>query len=1283
MTDPMGFVTRTQYNLRGLPVDVREAFGTTLVAQWLLSYATNDDLLQITDPSGRLTNREYDGLGRVKRILENDPDGAGALTRPEWLYQYDVMHRITRETDPRGAYVEYAYLPGQRLEKIRRSKPDGTAGTLDQTITYGALGLPTRWTDSLGRQTDLTLDNVGRVLTLLQPDPDAGGPRARSQYQWTYDALDRPLTATSPVGAVDNYTYKNYGTTIELQRADPDAGGPQQRPKWTSNYNVLGELQSSIDPLNAQTLYSWDAIGRLTLITEPDPDGVGPLTSPITQQQYNKRSERTALIDPLGRTSTWVIDARGRVTSFTAPDPDGAGSLAAPQWQYQYNLSSELIQQTDPLSAITTFTRDGLGRATQIRLPNPTDGSATGGPLWQQQFDAVGNLTQTTNPLSAVTKSTFDLWNRLTKLERPDPVTGAITVNSPTTQWFYDSENQLLTQVDALGQSTSYSYTLAGELLEVLRPDPDGAGSELAPRLTYSWDAAHRLTGITDRLGYTQTQVFDPLDRVIEQKNELNQSIFYQYDAANRLTQLKDANNNATNWTFDTLGRQLTETDPGGFVTTSSYDAVGNLTRQVDRRGKVIDFGYDGLDRRVTETWRDTIGGAAVKTLGFSYNSIDQLLTASDGGVNKLVRTYDKLGRLKTDEQIDAKGLLTYSYDAASNKTLTALAINGTSDLTNAYSFDKLGRMTAIEQSGGGSRQKRAEFAYDKLDRQTGITRKEHNGTSLVTISTTAQAFDFAGRLTSLQHYGINTGIVLAGYTLNWDAGDRIESITSVADGLVTYSYDATDQLLAANYTLPALPDETYSFDALGNRNSSGYTTGTGNLTSADATYDYTYDQEGNRTLRVERSTGKRTEYTWDHRQRLVEIVTRNTAGGAVTSRVQYQYDPLDQRVGKDIDATGDGTFEKRERFIHEDGEVLAVVNISWQRLNRYLHGPLVDQVLAEEVVNPANGQATQVNWLLGDHLGTIRDVARYAAGSTTVIDHIFLSSFGVEVSHSAADPGHRFGFTGRDRDLESDLDYYRARYYDPRLGRFISQDPIGFEANDPNVQRYVGNSVTLATDPSGREMSNWDFVWEFFGYSPRYDIGGPPAKPSGASALWNIDKTIKESRKRIDAAASEQSRQGSGLGCSTPERPAGDYAGVLEGLEQAEPAIEFIVEDGYLTFVEVSSGMAGSPVGVRLRIPNGSAPKGGLASNPFQGKTPQQIDDLLTSRGFKKVGPDPMNGKGSYFHPETGRKYYCDPGGVYKPGTELPHVDVHRMIDGKNIEGIKRKYPLGDKLYE
>jgi RHS repeat-associated protein len=60
------------------------------------------------------------------------------------------------------------------------------------------------------------------------------------------------------------------------------------------------------------------------------------------------------------------------------------------------------------------------------------------------------------------------------------------------------------------------------------------------------------------------------------------------------------------------------------------------------------------------------------------------------------------------------------------------------------------------------------------------------------------------------------------------------------------------------------------------------------------------------------------------------------------------------------------------------------------------------------------------------------------------------------------------FGFTARERDAESGLMFYRARYYDPKLGRFISQDPIGFDGGDLNLYRYVFNDPANLTDPSG-----------------------------------------------------------------------------------------------------------------------------------------------------------------------------------------------------------------------
>ena len=80
------------------------------------------------------------------------------------------------------------------------------------------------------------------------------------------------------------------------------------------------------------------------------------------------------------------------------------------------------------------------------------------------------------------------------------------------------------------------------------------------------------------------------------------------------------------------------------------------------------------------------------------------------------------------------------------------------------------------------------------------------------------------------------------------------------------------------------------------------------------------------------------------------------------------------------------------------------------------------------------------------------------------------------------------------------------------------------------------------------------------------------------------------------------------------------------------------------------------------------ASPNKRLAANPLQGKTPKQFDEQLTSPGFKRLGRDPMSGKGSHLHPETERKYYVFKGVLDKKGIELPHLGVLRMIYGKCI---------------
>ena len=125
------------------------------------------------------------------------------------------------------------------------------------------------------------------------------------------------------------------------------------------------------------------------------------------------------------------------------------------------------------------------------------------------------------------------------------------------------------------------------------------------------------------------------------------------------------------------------------------------------------------------------------------------------------------------------------------------------------------------------------------------------------------------------------------------------------------------------------------------------------------------------------------------------------------------------------------------ERFIYDRDQIDLVFDGSGNRTDRYLYGPAVDEVLADE---DAMGQ---IFWQLGDYQGTIKDVVD---SSGVVQDHLVYDSFGQIISQTNPSLQPRFTYTGRETDPGTGLDYYRARYYDPAAGRFISQDLERFE---------------------------------------------------------------------------------------------------------------------------------------------------------------------------------------------------------------------------------------------
>ena len=137
---------------------------------------------------------------------------------------------------------------------------------------------------------------------------------------------------------------------------------------------------------------------------------------------------------------------------------------------------------------------------------------------------------------------------------------------------------------------------------------------------------------------------------------------------------------------------------------------------------------------------------------------------------------------------------------------------------------------------------------------------------------------------------------------------------------------------------------------------------------------------------------------------------------------------------------------------------------------HRYLYGPAVDQVLADERVTVQNGTlaTSEVLYPLTDAQGTVRDVALLSGTTTTVVDHITYSGFGAVVSQTNSSQGSLFGNAGRPTDPATGLENDRARIYDAALMRFISEDPTYLTAGDTNVDRYCGNDPVNATDPSG-----------------------------------------------------------------------------------------------------------------------------------------------------------------------------------------------------------------------
>src|SRR3989338_1074536 len=299
---------------------------------------------------------------------------------------------------------------------------------------------------------------------------------------------------------------------------------------------------------------------------------------------------------------------------------------------------------------------------------------------------------------------------------------------------------------------------------------------------------------------------------------------------------------------------------------------------------------------------------------------------------------------------------------------------------------------------------------------------------------TTSYAYDTLSRLLSIA-FKNTTGATIGQFAYAYDNISNKLTATDPAENH-QYQYDTIYRLTNARHT--AVPNEAYTYDPVGNRltdiQGRSYTYNTGNELLTQNGASFTYDANGNIVTRT--SPCGVTNYQYDYENRLIGVTGYKPNCSAITS--SYKYDPFGRRIEKSIT---DDSGTKTTKYLYDREDILYEYSAAGSIITRYIHGPGIDEPLAM-------ARGSNIYYYHADGLGSITNITNSLGN---IIQSIRYNSFGNITAISNPLLIQPYAYTGREYDIESGFYYLRNRYYDPRTGRFITKDPIGFNGGGVN----------------------------------------------------------------------------------------------------------------------------------------------------------------------------------------------------------------------------------------
>jgi RHS repeat-associated protein len=745
---------------------------------------------------------------------------------------------------------------------------------------------------------------------------------------------------------------------------------------------------------------------------------------------FNISGKLTGIEDSNGNSITLNYSTDGLLETIT----DGLSR----ETTLAYDINNRLQEVTGPAGRTVSYAYDSAGDLISV-----TD---IGGFTTQYAYDADHNLTTITDPAGRQTFFTTDSEDRL------ESISNAGGVNRRTFAYGVPAVNQM-TVTDALGHQTIFTYNNYALITAITDPAGNTAENGYDENLNlirrtdaagnqtiFTYDSRGNLLTATDAQANTTTVTYEAQFNKIDTVTDANgNTTDFDYDANGNLTtktypngntesfsytndgnmsRLTDTNGNITTFEYDTRARLTAMNYPDGSAEMFTYDVFGNINSKTDRMGRTKTYEYDSAGRLIKTSYPDNT------SVGFEYDPSGKLLGATDAN-GSFAFEYNGTGRMARAVSPGGE-VVSYSYDAAGNRT-RLIYPNG---MVLDYTYDVHGRLSRINQSGHMV----ASYDYDSLSR---ITRRELQNGIYSTYS-----YDTANRLLELLNRK-STAEIISSFAYTYDnVGNRLTMTT--LDGLTQYTYDDANQLTDVIY--PDASTTSYNLDSAGNRVSEvvdgdaiAYTTNELNQYTDVNGDAYAYDANGNMTSKT--TSEGATVYTYDFENRLVQVDT-------VTETISYTYDPFGRRTSK---TTSSGTTN----YFHDGFQVIMEEGNAGMAEATYVYGIGIDEVL---LVTRDGGNYFYCH----DGLGSVTDITNTAAD---VVDSFSYDAFGVPNNDSITENLRLFA--GRSFEPKSGLYFYRARYYDPGIGRFITPDPIGY-GEGANLYLFVQNNPVNWVDPSG-----------------------------------------------------------------------------------------------------------------------------------------------------------------------------------------------------------------------